>query len=996
MEKSKLPVNVQSKIPSASKGPLKKAADENRFKLRKSKSCSDFKNLLLPKKPTSITASHLQLNLIPSKARTDKPIKTTVHRLGAKRPAVEETPSVPIKTARPAKIPPYDYKARYNAEVEKITTLRADLKEKQNLLQHIHVEHEDLLQKHQVATDKLSHLQETQRENLALKSERIQLHNELAQLRTDLKLLNQKVVNIEEENTRLLITNKTYEGETEKLKYIVNDLTKENMQISPLKNHLQNLESERRIMHNQIQDLKGKIRVFCRVRPQLPSEYNKSLCNFTYVNEDTLEIRRTKDTSSSIKSKSMETIIEFEFDKVFDPGCTQLEVFEELSHLIQSAIDGFNVCVFTYGQTGSGKTFTILGEDNEDKMGIIPRTVNLVFKLIDNYKVFDTKFTVVVSFLEIYNETIRDLLEVNSNKHLEVRYNDGKGTTVTNLLTKCVNSASELFDLMNEAAQNRAVAVTNFNEHSSRSHCVTKITLSRKNEGTQMVNVSSISLVDLAGSECAKTSERIEETKCINKSLSALGAVINALQNKENHIPYRNSKLTYLLQSSLGGNSKTLMFVNVAPLEEWYNESVNALRFATMLKTSVRNNFTIMVRKLKFHEQKLLKKVDFISWEVDNNIKKVKILKKYYIQKQEDYSKYNKLARSIRELGRKIKEVDPKHPFRTHCSAQLLEKLYVLGLIQTKWDLGLVEGVSAASFCRRRLPVVMVRNRMSEHIKGAVKLIEQGHVRVGPELVTDPAFLVTRTLEDFVTWVDTSKIRKHILEYNGIVTDSIATSCIQLAKEQIIKYSDQKYNINDLKTRDCETMLLNQTIYYLNKSKSKWISVGLYCPFKFASVVKIFGRSKQYVIFKEEEWIQFHEQRENINKYFQTFDTIWKPRQIGSKSLTFEMIKEKKILKIEDMSGNEVYLGWESVSEVWSLESVLSYILSYSSEIQFIKKMWMLYAEHHWTKAVDLKSAVERLYEKQGALEFDADHEAIYGMERYYTVQQCEERRDKY
>ncbi|KAF5300432.1 hypothetical protein FQA39_LY02231 [Lamprigera yunnana] len=115
-------------------------------------------------------------------------------------------------------------------------------------------------------------------------------------------------------------------------------------------------------------------------------------------------------------------------------------------------------------------------------------------------------------------------------------------------------------------------------------------------------------------------------------------------------------------------------------------------------------------------------------------------------------------------------------------------------------------------------------------------------------------------------------------------------------------------------TGDCETMLLNQTIYYLNKSKSKWISIGLYYPFEFASVVKIFGRFKQYVIFKEEEWIQFHQQRENINKYFQTFDTMWKPRQIGSKTLTFEMIEEKKILKIEDMSGNEVCLGWESVS----------------------------------------------------------------------------------
>ncbi|KAF5285947.1 hypothetical protein FQA39_LY16498 [Lamprigera yunnana] len=197
--------------------------------------------------------------------------------------------------------------------------------------------------------------------------------------------------------------------------------------------------------------------------------------------------------------------------------------------------------------------------------------------------------------------------------------------------------------------------------------------------------------------------------------------------------------------------------------------------------------------------------------------------------------------------------------------------------------------------------------------------------------------------------------------------DSIPTSCIQLAKEQIIKYSDPKYNINDLKTGDCETMLLNQTIYYLNKSKSKWISVGLYYPFEFVSVVKIFGRSKQYVIFKEEEWIQFHEQRENINRYFQTFDTMWKPRQIGSKTLTFEMIEEKKILKIEDMSGNEVYVGWESVSEVWSLESVLRYRLSYSSGSNFkyfYEDVIRAVAEMSGDVKINIYNIINRLSEK--------------------------------
>jgi len=173
-----------------------------------------------------------------------------------------------------------------------------------------------------------------------------------------------------------------------------------------------------------------------------------------------------------------------------------------------------------------------------------------------------------------------------------------------------------------------------------------------------------------------------------------------------------------------------------------------------------------MVRKLKFHEKKLLRKVDFINWEVDNNLHEVKIMKKYHIQKREDYTTYNKLSREIRDIARRIKELDPKAQERADLSAQLLEKTYQIGLIPTKWNLENIDKINASSFCRRRLPVILVRSRMAQSIKMATQLIEQGHVRVGPEVVKDPAFLVTRNLEDFVTWVDTSAIRKHILSYN--------------------------------------------------------------------------------------------------------------------------------------------------------------------------------------------------------------------------------------
>lgn len=172
------------------------------------------------------------------------------------------------------------------------------------------------------------------------------------------------------------------------------------------------------------------------------------------------------------------------------------------------------------------------------------------------------------------------------------------------------------------------------------------------------------------------------------------------------------------------------------------------------------------MRKLKYHEKKLLKKVDFISWEVDNNLHEVKVMRKYHIQKREDYTKYNKLSRHVRVLAEKIKQLEAKDPYRIQATAQLLDKLYKMGLIATKNNLENCMKVTASSFCRRRLPVVMVRLHMAQTVKNAVEYIEQGHVRVGPDLVLDPAFLITRNLEDFVTWTDTSKIKRHIMEYN--------------------------------------------------------------------------------------------------------------------------------------------------------------------------------------------------------------------------------------
>ncbi|GFS32189.1 u3 small nucleolar ribonucleoprotein protein IMP3 [Nephila pilipes] len=177
------------------------------------------------------------------------------------------------------------------------------------------------------------------------------------------------------------------------------------------------------------------------------------------------------------------------------------------------------------------------------------------------------------------------------------------------------------------------------------------------------------------------------------------------------------------------------------------------------------------MRKLKYHEKKLLKKVDFISWEADNNLHEIKIMNKYCVQKREDFTRYNKLSAKIRKLADMIKELDMTDPFRKEAADKFLPLLHSMSLIKKKNELEECSRVTASTFCRRRLPVVMTRSKMAPSVKVSTKFVEQGHVRIGPNTVMDPAFLVSRNMEDFVTWVDQSAIKRHIATYNGELDD---------------------------------------------------------------------------------------------------------------------------------------------------------------------------------------------------------------------------------
>ncbi|KAF6039485.1 IMP3 [Bugula neritina] len=176
-----------------------------------------------------------------------------------------------------------------------------------------------------------------------------------------------------------------------------------------------------------------------------------------------------------------------------------------------------------------------------------------------------------------------------------------------------------------------------------------------------------------------------------------------------------------------------------------------------------------MVRKLKYHEKKLLKKVDFLDWEVDqSNLKEVKVMRKFNVSRTE-YTAYNKLSREIRVLAGKI-QANEKKAFGILAQRQLCQKLYDMGII-TIQKLGNCHDVSASSFCRRRLPVVVTKSKMADNLQDAIKYVEHGHIRVGPECVKDPAMLVTRSMEDFITWADTSSIKLKVQEYNEIRDD---------------------------------------------------------------------------------------------------------------------------------------------------------------------------------------------------------------------------------
>ncbi|KAK0597695.1 hypothetical protein LWI29_027780 [Acer saccharum] len=325
--------------------------------------------------------------------------------------------------------------------------------------------------------------------------------------------------------------------------------------------------TENRKLYNMVQDLKGNIRVYCRIRPAFNAE-TKNVIDYIGDDGSLVILDPSKPRKEGRKV--------FQFNRMFGPIATQDEVFKDTQPLIRSVMDGYNVCIFAYGQTGSGKTHTMSGpsEGSIKDVGINYLALEDLFEISSRRKDI-INYDIHVQMVEIYNEQIRSCASEN-------------GLSLPDATMHSVKSTADVLHLMKLGGVNRVVSSTAINNRSSRSHSVVTVHIHGKDISGNILR-SCLHLVDLAGSERVDKSEvtgdRLKEAQYINKSLSCLGDVITALAQKNSHIPYRNSKLTHLLQDSLGGHAKTLMFAHVSPEGDSFGETVGTLKFAQRVST---------------------------------------------------------------------------------------------------------------------------------------------------------------------------------------------------------------------------------------------------------------------------------------------------------------------------------------------------------------------------------------------------------------------------
>lgn len=415
-------------------------------------------------------------------------------------------------------------------------------------------------------------------------------------------------------------------------------------------------------LHQRSASIKNdNIKVIARFRPEISS---KSVISY-----------QADLQTVTIQTDAGHQSIDFMYDRVFSESTKQQEIFDySVRQTTDDLTEGYNGTVLCYCQTGAGKSYTMMGElEDPEARGLIPRIFERIFEIIEaSPKTLE--YTVGVSYLEIYNEYLRDLLDPQNNKHLAIRENNVDGVYVSHLETFYVANLADVYTILRQGSRNRTTASTVMNNQSSRSHSIFQIKLSSKDLDGGMVKTGNLFLVDLAGSEkidkTGATGQLLEEAKKINSSLSALGNVINSLTDgKSRHIPYRNSKLTRILQESLGGNSRTTLIINCSPIESNCVETLSTLRFGSRAKritNSVHMNSELSTNELKKRYLEQLK------LNTDNSKRLGTMSKRITLLEEENRLLKEKLRRYYSVNGGKSKDST--------------EKLAVLGKELDKFD----------------------------------------------------------------------------------------------------------------------------------------------------------------------------------------------------------------------------------------------------------------------------------------------------------------------
>eukprot|EP00042_Codosiga_hollandica_P003690 m.13318 g.13318 ORF g.13318 m.13318 type:complete len:485 (-) comp19696_c0_seq1:10-1464(-) len=374
-------------------------------------------------------------------------------------------------------------------------------------------------------------------------------------------------------------------------------------------------ESERRRqLQVALSDAWGNLRVMCRIRPAiLQNQLDQHA-----VSDDGGDVVMVSTTVPTAQG-ARHVFKSFAFDRVFGPSSSQNDVAHDVEYLVSSLLDGFNASIAAYGQTGSGKTFTMLGEApgssptalshgqaDSTNSGLLLRLCAHLFARIDEKK--DERVCEVhCSIFEIYNNKIRDLLPETDNVRHEVQTTADGQSVVTGLTSVRVGTLGDVSLLLAESLTRRAQGATNVHAHSSRSHCLVRLTCRCTYLLNNVRTLSTLNFIDLAGSECVADSgvleDALHEAKQINKSLAALADVFQALSRNSAHVPYRNSTLTHYLQDALGGQAKFTLIVCVPPSSQNLSESTRTLQFGEKARRITRGRVQRQVIAGEFEAQ---------------------------------------------------------------------------------------------------------------------------------------------------------------------------------------------------------------------------------------------------------------------------------------------------------------------------------------------------------------------------------------------------------